>query len=32
MTEAPVENNDMLQLGWDNKPWNTGYKWDQSAI
>jgi len=32
MTEAPVEETEMLQLGWDNKPWNTGYVWDQSAI
>ena len=43
MTEAPVEDDSMLQLesslGWNNKPWkeylnaaDKGYQWDQSSI
>ena len=31
MTEAPAEDS-MVQLEWDNKPWNTGYVWDQSSV
>ena len=36
MTEAPtieLEDNSLLQTGWDNKPWKqSGYAWDQSTV
>jgi hypothetical protein len=31
MTAAPADDTN-VQLEWDNKPWMSGYKWDQSSI